>query len=230
MSQLVNNIPEDFISEVAETCADSFFRDFNKIIYAQAIYRAMRSIAIQYQVIQRVFLKTITIDYTNVETEIPLPKLNFTSSEFKFLVNDVEYTDKKDYRSGIEIDENQYYIRYAEAGYYFNYGNKAVNDIVKIIYPANISAPEDYETSIPESSELNIAPILPDKFNEEIIRRASVLIAKFGMAKFQGTQKAEKYVGVYRLNGGQKPSKIIDPDLVEDQPWVQIKPRTFMDD
>jgi hypothetical protein len=228
--QLVNNIPEDTISEVMETCADSFNRDFSKVIYAQAIYRAMRSIAIQYQVLQRIFIKTIIAEDESVDQEIIIPRANFTSAELKFTVNDVEYLVKRDYYNGIDLDEEEYYIRYAESNYYFNYGNKALGDVVRILYTAHISAPSDYETTVPEDPEQNIIPVLPDKFVEEVIRRSAVLVAKFGMAKFQGTPKAEKYVGIYRLNGGQKPSKIIDPDLVEDQPWIQMKIRTFLDD
>jgi hypothetical protein len=64
-------------------------------------------------------------------------------------------------------------------------------------------------------------PVLHNKFQEEIIRRAVVYIAELGIATFNG-MKAERYariLGRYTRNADIFPEQ----GLERDRPWIQVK-------
>jgi len=69
--QIVNVSNSEAISEVALKCGDPFFKDFPKNIYNQGVYRAQRSIAKHFGVLDRLWTHTNTTGTSPIEI-VPL--------------------------------------------------------------------------------------------------------------------------------------------------------------
>lgn len=227
-TQIVNYTLNETVSEVALLCGDKFFKDFPKNIYNQAVYRSQRSIAVEYQILERIWTHTITTDEAVEETEIEISPLNF-DKEYKILVihpDDTEataYDDKVDHELNNDTDITEYYIRYATNKYVINYTNKEEGDILKIYYISHIAGLEDYEATDADGNA-NIIPVLPDKFYEEILKRAVSWIAKLGIASF-GEEKKKKYIDLLKIYSSSKEK---DMNLVKNDTWISIKPFQYL--
>jgi hypothetical protein len=235
--QILSFVNESDISEVALQCGDEYFNDFNKNIYKQAIYRAQRDIARQYNVLERIW------SYTTVETDLTgsiLIDVNNFDYEYKVVINDIEYTKVNQLLSEDNIvaalgvddaevllasgatsisEQIQYTIRYETDGYYLNYNFRSIGDTIIIYYMTEIDGTQDYD-----EDEGDTIPVLPNKFKEEIIKRSVVYIAKLALARFIG-EKAEKYGRVLRIYSNPRNQR--DDTLERDRAWITIKPFQF---
>lgn len=181
-------INPDIIDEIQLKCNDHFFEDFDRPIYLSAIFWAMKKVANKYDILER--LHKLKGDVPN-EEDINKPLfLELTSfrNESAVFVNNIRYEkiDNKD-----PWKENTYQLYYRDQNWALDYfPRKQVGDLIDIYYTADLQLP-DLE------SERTI-PILPGKFNPEIIKRATSIIAESGVAKFTG-EKKQKYVDILRL-------------------------------
>lgn len=238
--QIVQLYNRDFISEVALQCGDTQYNDFNENIYAQCAFRAQREVAKEYEILEKeVVFTTETSDW-----EI-LPLKNFRA-EYKVLKNGVQMTKNKNWKFDTTdmhsqettapvgwltdtVPENElpvfhpeytdkthvetvcyYDIKYDEkAQWVINYVDKKADDEITIYYIS----------TGPDASETDGTPIVPDKYYEDMVNRATILICKLGIAKYLG-EKKQKYMDIYKIN--IKPQH--DTRLTKDNSWIQIKP------
>lgn len=207
--QILREYNTPLISEIALKCGDPEFNDFNRNLYSQSVLRSQRTVAAKYDILER----RVDIKIAEGDPEwVTIPVKNF-KVETKFLVNDIEY------KKNTELEkENSYMVRFSDSQEWsFNYTEKTAGDVVSIRY-----------TSLGETSdELDGTPILPDKYYEELIRGAIVYMAEIGKAKFKGEKKV-KYDELYQM---YKPEDfLLNPNLIKNNSWVEIKPYDFIGD
>lgn len=234
--QIVNISWKEAVSETAVKCGDPFFRDFPKNIYSQAVFRAERSIAKEYGVLER------QLTYTNTAgaSEFDIGPLNF-HGEWHVIVQHpatdsnseplrIDYTKEQWERVGDPDDianaeftatlpTYRYAIIYNGNRYVFKYSGAEVNDIIEIWYTSSISGEEDYEYFDSEGN-VNLIPVLPNKFFEETVRRAILWIAQVGIAQFSGL-KAQKYGRLINLYS-RPTDNMAEQSLEKDRPWIRI--------
>jgi len=237
--QIVNISWKAALSETALKCGDPFFRDFPKNIYSQAIFRAERGIAKDYGILDRIW------EYTNTagDSEIDIGPLNF-KGEWHLTVTpaDVEEDDTELIPSTSVIEVNadgsytykrkqweelnatdtayEYAINYIGNRYVLKYSSPAVGDVLKLYYVSSIAGEEDYEY-YDENGNANLIPVLPNQYYEETVRRATIYIARLGIAKFSG-DKARSYgriLEMYQQRDDIQPEK----GLHRDRPWITVK-------
>lgn len=228
--QIVNVSNDQAISEVALKCGDPFFKDFAKNIYSQAVYRAEREVAHRYGILDRVWT------YTNITGTSPvvIAPLNF-SAAWRVTITpadgeEIEYTQMQldailDNDSSPTAIENFYYaIIYNANQYEINYTFPVEDDLITIYYVSGIAGEEDYEV-LDNEGNVNAIPVLPNKYFEEIVRRAVRYMAKLGIAQFEGL-KAERYSRVLNIYT-KRPDEAVDNSLERDRPWILIKPLQY---
>lgn len=225
--QIVNVSNDQAISEVALKCGDPFFKDFPKNIYSQAVYRATREIAKEYGIMDR------TWSYTNTAGTSPIEivPLNFNGA-WRLTVTPVDgdeqvYTEVKiddvlDNDDSDTATTNYYYsIIYDANKYMVYYTWPAEDDEITIYYQSSVAGEEDYEYYDSEGNA-NVIPVLPNKFFEELIRRAVRYMAKLGIATFDD-RKGEKYARILQIHTKRTDEKA-EPNLERSRPWIQIQP------
>lgn len=197
--QIVNISWEETISEVSLKCGDPFFQDFPKNIYSQAVYRAQRSIAKQYKVMDRIWAWL----NTEGESRIEVLPLNYNGVIRLTVTRDgdttpITYEQKQVDEVQANTDDSIYYfsIVYDTNKYMLEYTNPTANDTLTLYYVASISE-EDYEPYDSNGNQQDI-PVLPNKYTEETIRRAVLWMAQLGLAKFF-SQKKQKYYTIYQM-------------------------------
>ena len=202
--QITKEYDKDLISEISLKCGDEDFKDFDKNIYAQAVFRGQREIAKRYKILQKKIEFTIyDEDIHNGQVKLPTP--NFQGSE-KLTINGEAYEKSRD----IDDTIKQYRIETDLDGvWWIEYTNPQDGDVIWMLY-----------TSIGfDASEVDGTPVLPRKFYEETIKESILYLAQIGIAKFRD-EKLEKYTRLFQLYG----DKDTDFDLEADRGWVQIKP------
>lgn len=220
--QIVNINNDEVISEVALKCGDPFFRDFPKNIYSQAVYRAERSIAKDYGILERLW------EYTNDigTSPIVMPKLNFNGA-WRVVINNEEYTQKQiddvlDNNDSPTASTNYFYAMIYNANQWeMYYTFPALNDEISIYYTSGIAGEEDYEP-LDSDGNANSIPLLPNKYFEEIIRRSVRYVAQLGIAAFDHLrgQKYEKLFQIYTRQGDEQQ----EAGLNKSRPFIEIKP------
>lgn len=237
--QIIHTSSHDAISEVALKCGDPFYKDFPKNIYSQAVYRAERSIAKEYGILDRIL--TITTEDDTGEFEIF--KLNFLGEWRVTLTQAETEDDESETISTVALDLNkdgsvnlkkvnwddlnkstssyEYAVNYFANRYMMKYNPASTGDTITIYYTSGIAGEEDFET-YDQFGNTNLIPVLPNQFYEEVIRRACLYIAGLGIARFEN-EKAEKYQRIIRFY--QRRSDLADDKtLYKDSPWIIIKP------
>jgi len=237
--QIVHTSSYNAISEIALKCGDPFYKDFPKSVYSQAVYRAERSIAKEYGILDRIL--TITTEDDTGEFEIY--KLNFLGEWRVTLTSATEEDSESETISTTTISLNkdgstnltkvnwdnlnkldssyQYAVNYFGNKYMMKYNPAATGDVITIFYTSSIAGEEDFET-YDQFGNANLIPVLPNNTMEEVIRRACLYIAGLGIATFD-RMKAEKYQRIIRFY--QRRSDVQDDKtLYKDAPWITIKP------
>lgn len=230
--QIVNISWKEAVSETALKCGDPFFKDFPKNIYSQAVFRAERGIAKDFGIIDR----ELEITNEDASEELNIGPLNFNGEWYvtlRRLDNTAGLLDGQVLRdSSIEIKRVQweelnqvtassvYAIKYVGNRYVFKYPDPAIGDVIKIYYTSSIAGEEDYEY-YDNFGNVNLIPVLPNKYYEETVRRACIYIAKLGMTNFQGikSKKYEKVLGLYQKQSDLGEEKHLDVS----RPWMKIK-------
>jgi len=221
--QIVNVSNNEAISEVALKCGDPFFKDFPRNIYSQGVYRAQRSIAKRFGVLDRVW------SYTNTPGTSPIEivPLNF-NGDWKLDVtvvdgDPVEYTKVK-LEEVLESDNTSdvlYHVFFNANKYYIYYTNPAVDDVITLYYTSLIAGEEDYEPYDSEGNEIAV-PVLPNKYFEEVVRQAVRYIAQLGVATFEA-DKAQKYTRILQLYT-QREDQVQERHLEKSRPWIEMTP------
>jgi len=230
MSQIVTVSNDEVMAEAALKCGDPFYKDFPQNIYSQAVYRAERSIAKDYGILDRIW------SYTNTAgtSPITMTRLNFDGA-FRVMVatsDDVstEYVERTlddvlDNDDSPTASTNYFYaIMYNSNERNIYYTHPAASDVISIYYTSSIAGAEDY-TSLDSDGNTNASPVLPNAFFEETIRRTTLYIAKLGLVTFEA-EKANKYQRVilmYRRSNDEQQ----EHRLERSRPWIKIKPFQF---
>jgi len=197
---------EDFVSTLAFRCGDTNFEDFTKSIYGQAVFDAQRKIIKKFNILERYIDYKVTLEEIDSDYDIPLYLNNF-KAETRFIVNNIEYNQTERDR----LESKTYYIRFndEQSGWFFNYYGKSSEDIIRIYYIS-------YG---PISEESDGTPVIPDIYYDELIRRAIIEIAKYGVITFKEGKK-EKYMDLLRLYSDDRETAMLEPNT----DWVRIKP------
>lgn len=209
-TKIIKKYNQDLISRVALNCNDIDFKDFKADLYGEAIYRAQKKIAAHYDLLERKI--TVSIDTVD-PIDIPISDLK---AETKITVNSIRYKKRDisvDFTTQVETwEENNYSLVYGEnEKWQLSYYNQTVGDEVVIEYISIGNAPET------ETGDI----MLPEKYIEETIRIATLMMAKWGIAKFLDLKK-EKYISIVRTYERQSPRE--KQELEKNTGWVQIKP------
>lgn len=221
--QIVNVSNDEAISEVALKCGDPFFKDFPRNIYSQAVYRAQRKIAKDYNILDRIWTYTNSLGTSPVQV-IPLNvngiwKIDITVVDG----NPIEYTNSKleNVLESDATDDYLYHILYNANSNMLYYTNPAVEDTITVYYTSLIAGEEDYQPYDSEGNAIAV-PVLPNKYLEEVIRHSVRYIAQLGIATFE-EDKAKKYVRVLQLYT-RRTDEVTETNLEKSRPWIEIKP------
>lgn len=220
--QIVNVSNNEAISEVALKCGDPFFKDFPRNIYSQAVYRAQRSVAKQYGIMDRIW------SYKNINGESPIEIIPLNVNGIWKVDKSIEgftvsYKLRKleDILNSIDTRDNFYHIFYDANKYMLYYTNPDPKDTITVYYTSSIAGEEDYEPFDADGNPTAI-PFLPNKYAEEVIRRAVRYIAELGLASFDA-EKGEKYQRVYSVHSNDL-DRFPERNLEKSRPWILIKP------
>lgn len=228
--QIVNTSNDQAISEIALKCGDPFFKDFPRNIYSQAVYRAERSIASEYGIMDRSW------SYTNTTgtSPITITPLNFRGAWRVVLTPDggdeVEYVERTvdevlDNADSPTAATNYYYsIMYNANQYELYYTWPDEDDAITLYYVSGIAGEEDYDTYDSEGNE-NAIPVLPNKYFDETIRRGVRYMAQLGVAQFDG-EKAQRYGRILSIYT-HRADDSADHSLERDRQWIIVKPFQF---
>lgn len=225
--QIVNVNNNEAISEVALKCGDPFFKDFPKNIYSQGVYRAERSIAKEFGIMERIWTYTNTAGTSPIE----IVPLNFNAAwKVDITVEDgdpVEYSNVKleDVLESTTTSDTMYHVLYNANEHMLYYTNPAENDTITLYYTSSIAGEEDYEPYDSEGNAIAV-PILPNKYFEEIVRRAVRYIAQLGIATFEA-DKAAKYTRVLQLYT-QRSDQVTEKNLEKSRPFIEIQPFQYL--
>lgn len=200
--KVLKRFNKTFVDSVAYKCLDQFFKDFEEYDYAQAIDNAQRSLAKKYKILNRI--ARLTLEPGDLTDKIILPFDNF-DSETKVTINNILF-----HRAPTISEDYTYYLEYLENTWQFDYKNKQLLDTIEIEYL--ITDEKNYES--------NGNLVLPDIYEDEIIRIAVQDIAKLGIAKFT-EEKSNKYTKIYRLNS--KETLQLDPNLSRHKVFKEIE-------
>lgn len=225
--QIVNVSNDQAISEVALKCGDPFFKDFPRNIYSQAVYRGTREIAKEYGIMDRTWTYTNTAGTSPIEI-VPLNfngawRVTITPADGDEQVYDErKIDDVLDNANSDTASTNYYYsIIYNANKYMLYYTWPEEDDSITIYYQSSIAGEEDYEYYDSEGNE-NAIPVLPNKFFEELVRRAVRYMAKIGIATFDD-RKGEKYARILQIHTKRTDEKA-ESNLERSRPWIEIKP------
>jgi len=202
--QIVKAYNKEIISEVASMCGDPEYRDYKREFYGQAIYRAMRRIAKDYNLTE--YALFLTVEDFEVDLWLSLPLSNFRG-EIEVRVNDKPYLKTNDDPK----NEYEYVIKYSNDSLVLNYYNKVAKDKVYI----------KYSSLGQKADEFDGTPLIPDRFYEELLNKAIVYLAKIGVAQFTA-EKKEKYLTLLKIY--DTPHDDYDPHLAKNNQWIVIKP------
>lgn len=236
--QIVTVSNNEAISEVALKCGDPLFKDFPRNIYSQAVYRAERSIAQEYGIMDRVW----THVNENGTSPIVIAPLNFKGA-WRITVVPAD-TDGEVQADGVEQEYGEMTIDdvldngqspMSTANYYYNviynanqyelfYTWPATNDYITVYYVSGIAGEEDYEYYDDEGNA-NAIPVLPNKYFEETVRRSVRYMAQLGLAQFEGTksQRYARVLGIYTTGRDGR----MDHSLERSRPFIMVKPINY---
>jgi hypothetical protein len=229
MIELITKIDSKLIHTLANQCNDSYFKDFNRARYEEALYRADRTVARKYQILERMleFNTPIVVppesesddEYItkqkNTDIELDLPSFH---QEIKVILrastsgNEEILTKSKEHE--LEAGTYTYYLTYGVDKWLFNYLPRTTEDTIIIFYMCGATV-EKFDADVNQ-------PVIPNKYEDERIKYALQNIAKEGIAKFK-EDRQKKYISVLRLNSDTR----IDSNLVETQDFPEIKPYRY---
>ena len=187
-------------------CNDPGFNDFHEDEYLYSLVYSQRKVARKYSLLNRHYAFFVKGD-----ASVPVVlKLHSFTAEIMVKVNGVEYTRGDNQTLDPDNSIKQYQLYYGTHDYLFNYTGREDGDIIEIDYEADIT--DD------DLDDESITPIVPAKYDDEIIKFALLYLSEAGIAKFRDA-KREKYEMIYKLNQ----RKIEGTESGEKQTWPEIK-------
>lgn len=220
------------VDETALKCGDPFYKDFPKYIYQQAVYRAERSIAHDYKILDRI----ATITNTAGTSPQAMTPQNFDGAAWRVTVTPSGGSEQLYQLRTVDevLDNNQsstaannfyYAFMYNTQGYYLYYTLPVADDVITIYYSAAIAGQEDYDTYTAEGDD-NVLPAIPNEYFEETVRRAVLYMVRLGIAKYESGEKAQRYNRLLTLYT-RRSDNTDDFSLGRDRAWIQIKPLQY---
>lgn len=191
-------------------CNDPNYNEFPQSFHREALLYAKRKIARKYGLLARRYVFTC---YAKDEAEKKNPvdlKIHSFDAESGIIINGNEYKRADNLRFVDDPALKQYQLYFGTQNYQFNYIPRSEADEVQLFYLADITV-DDYDDE-------SITPLVPEKYEDELLRKGLIYIAEAGISKFIGTI-SEKYLKIFRINSGKR----VDTKLGEKQSWPDIK-------
>ena len=234
----------ELLSEVLQRVDDIGFKDFNRGIYLNSIYRANRLVARKYHLFRKVLTFTLSEYTDSVDNDIIL---GIPDMKEPILVNvNGINLNKKDFQLLPGTESYSYYLsRNPEGEYLFNYllGNPVDTGLLiqspeitadmssdSAVFTADADVTSTGKTlsdvitivyeALPERDYEESEFVIPQNYEEEQIELTVFHLAKLGIAKFK-EEKLDKYTRMYRL---YKRSSDLDKDVVETTEPIRIQP------
>lgn len=236
-------VNSELLSELLERVDDLGFKDFNKGIYLNSIYRANRLVARKYHLFRKVLSFTVGNKATDLSKDIILD-IPDMKEPILVSVNDINL-NKKDIQLLPGTESYSYYLaRTTEGEYLFNYLMGIPLDSGYLIQTPDITEGMSEQTvftkdldvsstgksatdvvtivyeALPERDYDESEFVIPQNYEEEQIELAIFHISKLGIAKFK-EEKLDKYNRLYKL---YKRSSDLDKEVVETSEPIRIQP------
>lgn len=194
---------------VAYRCNDSGYNDLPESAYNEAVLFASRKVAREHSLLNRHYTFDVkTPDELDLIKPIEL-KLHSFSGETMVLVNNVEYKRSDNLRFN-DTEEKLYQLYWGVRNYQFNYTTRTANDRVDLFYTADITV-DDYD-------EESITPIIPQRYDEEMIKFTILYLCEIAIARFSAAKK-DKWITIFQFNKG----KTEGTESGEVQTWPTLK-------
>lgn len=179
------------IDILAYRCNDAYFDDFSQSVYEESMLFAARAVARKYSLLNRYYsFKANAKNESDKKAPLKL-KIHSFSAETMVRVNEIEYSRTHDLR----LDgEKIYQLYYGTDCYLFNYSPRNTEDRIDLLYTADITV-DDFDDE-------SITPVIPQRYDEDLLKNALLYISELGIAKFREEKKA-KYMSIYKLNSNK---------------------------
>ena len=233
----------ELLSEVLQRVDDIGFKDFNKGIYLNSIFRANRLVARKYHLFRKVMVFTLGNQTQDLSKDIIL---DIPDMKEAILVNvNGINLNKKDFQLITGAESYSYYLtRTPDGQYLFNYllGNPVEQGL--LIQSPDITEGMSEQTVFTKDADVDSAGkavtdeitivyealperdyeesefVIPQNYEEEQIELTVFHLAKLGIAKFK-EGKLDKYSRLYRL---YKKNSDLDKEVVETSEPTRIQP------
>lgn len=235
-------VNEELLSEVLQRVDDIGFKDFNKGIYLNSIFRANRLVARKYHLFRKVMDFTLGNMTSDLTKDIVL---DITDMKEPILVNvNGINLNKKDFQLIPGAESYSYYLsRTPEGQYLFNYLLGSPVEQGLLIQSPEITEGMSQQTVFTQDAEVNSSGksatdvitivyealperdyeesefVIPQNYEEEQIELTVFHLAKLGIAKFK-EEKLDKYSRLFRL---YKRSSDLDKEVTEVSEPVRIQ-------
>lgn len=233
----------ELLSEVLQRVDDIGFKDFNKGIYLNSIFRANRLVARKYHLFRKVMVFTLGNQTQDLSKDIVLD-IPDMKEPILVSVNGINL-NKKDFQLITGAESYSYYLaRSTDGSYLFNYllGNPVQQGLLiqspeiteNMSEQAIFTMDAEVDTSgkavtdeitivyeaLPERDYEESEYVIPQNYEEEQIELAVFHLAKLGIAKFK-EEKLDKYSRLFRL---YKRSSDLDKEVTEVSEPTRIQP------
>lgn len=236
-------VNSELLSEVLQRVDDIGFKDFDRGIYLNSIFRANRLVARKYHLFRKILSFTLS-DMANDLSKDILLDIPDMKEAILVNVNGINL-NKKDFQLITGAESYSYYLaRNTEGQYLFNYllGNPVEQGL--LIQSPEITEGMSEQTVFTKDSQVDSAGksatdeitivyealperdyeesefVIPQNYEEEQIELCVFHLAKLGIAKFK-EEKLEKYTRLYRL---YKRSSDLDKEVTEVSGPTRIQP------
>jgi hypothetical protein len=224
----ISNLNTTIIDEIALRCGDVGFKTFPKTIYQQSYYRAARTIAKKFNILEKIYITTCATSENAYQLDIP----NF-QNEIRVRINDVIYQkinyDKDlvtipDVTKSMELivtetgldsfdsveqpTTGKYQLSYVDGELYLDWYPRASNDEIFIHY---IGLPDIDDTE-------DCFPYIPSSYEETLIEFTVKELVKLALARFVDKEEVERWTRIAQLYN--TPTK---KDDVKNNAWISVK-------
>jgi len=233
----------ELLSEVLQRVDDIGFKDFDRGIYLNSIFRANRLVARKYHLFRKVMVFTLGNQTQDLSKDIVLD-IPDMKEPILVSVNEINL-NKKDFQLLTGAESYSYYLsRTPDGQYLFNYLLGSPVEQGLLIQSPDITEGMSQQTvftkdadvsstgksatdeivivyeALPERDYEESEYVIPQNYEEEQIELTVFHLAKLGIAKFK-EEKLDKYSRLYRL---YKRSSDLDKEVTEVSEPTRIQP------
>jgi len=235
-------VNSELLSEVLQRVDDIGFKDFDRGVYLNSIFRVNRLVARKYHLFRKILSFTLNDVTTDLSSDI---SLDIPDMKEPILVNvNGINLNKKDFQLITGAESYSYYLaRTPDGQYLFNYllGNpvdqglliqspeitKDMSEQAIFTMDAKIDSAGKSVTdkitivyeALPERDYEESEFVIPQNYEEEQIELTVFHLAKLGIAKFK-EEKLDKYTRLFRL---YKRNSDLDKEVVETSEPTRIQ-------